>query len=151
MSNISTPNQPSKKPKLLDQVRNEIRLRHYSYRTEQTYVDWIKRYIFFHKIRHPKEMGSEEVKLFLTHLVQQRRVAAKTQNQALNALVFLYKHVLKMELRGLKDIPKAKGAFRIPPVMTKDEVKEVLSRLEGIPKLISTLLYGTRLTIKRSA
>lgn len=94
----------SNEPRLLDQVRNAIRLKHYSMRTEQTYIGWIKRYIYFHNKRHPKDMGETEIKAFLTNLAVHRKVAASTQNQAFNALLFLYREVLKQEIVGHKDV-----------------------------------------------
>jgi len=102
------------KPKLLDQVREKIRLRHYSIRTEQSYLDWIKRYILFHNKKHPKDMGAPQVEAFLTHLAVKRNVAASTQNQALNAILFLYKEVLELELPRLKNIKRGKRSERLP-------------------------------------
>ena len=119
------------KPRLLDQVRDVIRVKHYSIRTEQAYVQWIKRYIFFHGKRHPSEMGEAEVSAFLTHLAVKRNVASSTQNQALNALVFLYREVLKKDLDGLEDVTRAKKPARLPLVFTRDEVRRVLAHLEG--------------------
>ena len=104
--------------KLLDQVRDAIRLKHYSYRTEQAYVGWIKRYIYFHNVRHPSEMGAPEVEAYLTHLAVKENVAASTQNQALSALLFLYREVLYQDL-GLVDALRAKRPKRLPTVLTK--------------------------------
>ena len=134
-------------PKLLDQVRGKIRLKHYSLRTEQTYVDWIKRFILFHGKRHPKEMGAAEVEAFLTHLAVAGKVAASTQNQAKSALLFLYKEVLGIELPWLDNVERAKAPKRLPVVLTRDEVQAVLSRLEGTHWLIVSLLYGSGLRI----
>ena len=138
---------PVPSPKLLDQVRGKIRLKHYSIRTEQAYTDWIKRFILFHRKRHPKNMGAQDVEAFLTHLAVQGRVAASTQNQAKSALLFLYKEVLGIELPWLDNVERAKTPKRLPVVLTRDEVQAVLTRLKGTHWLISSLLYGTGLRI----
>ncbi|MDZ7656983.1 MAG: integron integrase [Sulfurimicrobium sp.] len=138
---------PLPTPKLLDQVRGKIRLKHYSLRTEQTYVDWIKRYILFHGKHHPKDMGAGEVEAFLTHLAVAGKVAASTQNQAKSALLFLYKEVLGIDLPWLDNVERAKAPKRLPVVLTRDEVQVVLSRLEGTHWLIASLLYGSGLRI----
>ena len=109
--------------KLLEEVRDLIRTLHYSYRTEEAYLNWIRQYILFHGKRHPTEMGAAEVSAFLTHLAVKRQVAASTQNQALAALLFLYKNVLKEELPWLKNVERAKRPARIPLVLTRAEVK----------------------------
>jgi integron integrase len=132
---------------LLDQVRNRIRVKHYSIRTEQAYCDWIRRFIIFHGKRHPSGLGVEDVEAFLTSLAVQSRVAASTQNQARSALLFLYKEVLGRELPWLDGIQKAKAPVRLPVVLTRDEVGRVLARLEGVHRLIGALLYGTGLRI----
>lgn len=135
-----------KKPKLLDQVREKVRLRNYSYRTEQSYVAWVKRYILFHDKKHPSEMGKQEVEAFLTHLAVKRDVAASTQNQALSALLFLYNEVLEQPL-GYVDVMWAKKPKRLPVVLTRTEVKAVLAQMSGTPLLISQLLYGAGLRV----
>jgi len=132
---------------LLDRVRDRIRIKHYSIRTEQAYCDWIRRFIIFHGKRHPSELGAEEVEAFLTSLAVQWRVAAPTQNQAKSALLFLYKEVLGAELPWLDGIQKAKAPVRLPVVLTRNEVASVLARLEGVHRLIGALLYGTGLRI----
>ncbi|SMF95696.1 integron integrase [Methylomagnum ishizawai] len=148
-STISTPRPPNitplpaAKPKLLDQVRNAIRLRHYSLRTERAYVDWTRRYILFHNKRHPKDMGADEIVAFLTHLAVERTVASSTQNQALAALVFLYKEVLGIDLPWLDGIERAKRPQRLPTVLTVRETGAVLEKLEGTLGLMARLLYGT--------
>jgi integron integrase len=124
-------------------MKDIIRLKHYSIRTEQSYVDWAKRYIFFHGKKHPKDMGGAEVGAFLTHLAIQRKVSASTQNQALNALVFLYKQVLNMELGPIGDAVRAKPLDRRPLVMSRQEVERVISHVEGPSRLPAELLYGT--------
>src|SRR5215831_9937277 len=111
------------KPKLLVQVREAMRTRHYSKRTEQTYVHWIKRFIFFHKKRHPVEMAEAEVNQFLTHLAVKEKVSASTQNQALSALLFLYRHVVKRPLGDLGEIIRARRSKRLPVVLTREEVR----------------------------
>ena len=135
------------KPRLLDRVREAIRIRHYSRRTEKAYVHWIKRYIFFHGTRHPAEMGAPEVTAFLTSLAVHGKVAASTQNQALSALLFLYREVLGVELPWLDDIVRAKRPLHLPVVLTRDEVRAVLQRLDGAPRLMALLLYGAGLRL----
>ena len=135
------------KPRLLDRVREAIRTRHYSRRTEKAYVHWIKRYIFFHGKRHPAEMGAPEVTAFLTSLAVHDKVAASTQNQALSALLFLYREVLGVELPWLDDVVRAKRPQYLPVVLTRDEVRAVLQRLDGVPRLMALLLYGAGLRL----
>lgn len=130
-------------PKLITRLRSEIRVRHYSIRTEQAYVDWVRRYIFFHGKRHPKEMGSGEVRDFLSHLAVDRKVAAATQNQAKSALLFLYREVLKIELPWLDEVIAAKTGKRLPVVLTQVEVRDLLNAMSGTMGLIASLLYGT--------
>ena len=137
----------SPKPKLLDRVRHAVRARHYSRRTEKAYVHWIKRYIFFHSKRHPAEMGAVEVTAFLTALAVRDRVAASTQNQALNALLFLYREILGVELPWLDDLVRAKRPQHLPTVLTRAEIRTVLERLEGVPRLMALLLYGAGLRL----
>ena len=147
------PIEPAPK-KLLDQactelcrsVRDAIRLKHYSIRTEQAYVNWIKRYIYFHNVRHPAEMGAPEVQAFLTHLAVEGNVAASTQNQALSALLFLYYVVLGQDL-GPIDAMRAKKPKRLPSVLTKEEVHHVLGHLSGLHLLMAKLLYGSGLRL----
>lgn len=131
------------KPTLLEQVREALRSRHYSKRTEQTYVQWSKRFIFFHKLRHPAEMAEAEVNQFLTHLAVKEKVSASTQNQALSALLFLYRYVLERELGQLGNVIRARRPARLPVVMTRAEVKAVLNHLQGEQRLIAVLMYGT--------
>ena len=124
-----------------------IRVRHYSIRTEQAYCDWIKRYVLFHRKRHPAEMGAREVEAFLSHLAVGRNVAAATQNQAKAALLFLYRNVLGIELEWLGEVRSAKMPSRLPVVLTRDEVAQVLARLRGVHSLVGRLLYGTGMRI----
>ena len=134
-------------PRLLDQVRDRIRLKHYSIRTEDTYVEWTRRFILFHGKRHPREMGPGEVESFLTHLAVQGRVSASTQNQAKSALLFLYKEVLGEELPWLDNIETAKRPARLPVVLTVEEVTAILAGVDGAGGLILKLLYGTGMRI----
>jgi integron integrase len=131
---------------LLDQVRDVLRVKHYSYRTEQTYVHWIRRFILFHNKRHPSEMSTAEVSQFLTHLAVNEQVAAATQNQALCAIVFLYRYVLQQELVGI-DAIRAKPSRYLPTVLTPDEVQAVIGQLYGVHKLLVQLLYGSGLRL----
>ena len=141
MQTLITPTSPP--PKLLDQVRDRIRVKHYSLRTETQYVQWVKRFILFHGKRHPSEMSAPEVEAFLTHLAVAEQVSASTQNQALSAILFLYKEVLIIELPWLNDVVRAKQPQRLPVVLTRSEVREVLLRMTGIYGLMANILYGT--------
>jgi integron integrase len=124
-----------------------MRAHHYSPRTEDAYVGWIKRYIFFHEKRHPMEMGAEEVTRFLSSLALDGRVAASTQNQALSALLFLYREILQQDLPWLEGVVRAKRPIRLPVVLTREEVQAVLAHLRGTPRLMGTLLYGAGLRL----
>ncbi len=135
------------KPKLLDQVRTKIRYKQYSIRTEQAYLYWIKRYIFFHGKRHPQEMGAAEIEVFLSHLATERNVAASTQNQALNALLFLYKEVLQIQMPWIDNIKPAKQPSRLPVVFTVHEVQRTLTLLDGEKRVMAGLLYGSGLRL----
>jgi integron integrase len=135
------------KPKLLDQVREAIRMRHYSIRTEEAYVGWIRRFILFHGKRHPLEMGEDEITQFLSALAVQGEVSASTQNQALCALVFLYRHVLGQNLGWLDDVVRAKRPQRLPVVLTRPEVRALLGALDGVHWIMVSLLYGSGLRL----
>ncbi len=137
---------PAKK-KLLDQVRDMIRLKHYSRHTEDTYVDWIKRYILFHHKRHPKDMGAPEIEQFLTYLAVDLNVAASTQNQAYSAILFLYRYVLQIDLPETINAIRAKKPQRLPTVLTRDEVHRLFDELTGTHRLIAQLLYGSGLRL----
>lgn len=137
----------SYKPRLLDRVRAATRIRHYSYRTEQQYVAWIRRFIIFHGKKHPADMGGPEVASFLSHLAQVRKVAAATQAQALAALLFLYKRVLNVDLPWLDTVVRAHRPKRIPVVLSRDETRRVLAELDGQYHLIVSLLYGSGLRL----
>jgi integron integrase len=136
-----------KPKKLLDRVRDTMRLKRYSLRTERTYCDWIKRYIRYHGTRHPREMAEEEMTDFLTYLAREGNVAASTQNQALSALLFLYKEVLKQEIGWLENVERAKKPARLPVVLTRDEVHKLFAHLHGMPRLMAGLLYGSGLRL----
>lgn len=133
--------------KLLDQLRALIRTKHLSIRTEKTYVQWAKRFIFYHNKIHPAKMGSSQINQYLTFLAVKKNVAASTQNQALNAIVFMYKHLLKKDVNQIGDYVRAKRSQKIPVVLLKDEVNLLFDHLAGVYKLIAGLLYGSGLRI----
>jgi integron integrase len=134
-------------PRLLEEVKERLRVKHYSIRTEEQYVQWIRRFIVFHGKRHPREMGAPEVEQFLTHLAVAGRVSASTQNQAKSALLFLYSQVLGIELDWLGEVTRAKAAHRLPVVLTEAEVRAVLAQMSGTYWLIASLLYGAGLRL----
>ncbi len=142
----TSPAEPPK-PRLLDRVREALRTRHYSRRTEKAYVAWIRRYILFHRKRHPLDMGAPEITRFLSALAVDGNVAASTQNQALSALVFLYREVLDLDVPWLDDLVRAKRPIRLPIVLTREEVGAVLQPPEGVPRLMAYLLYGAGLRV----
>ncbi len=137
-------------PKLLDQVRGRIRAKHYSPKTEKAYAHWIRRFILFHGKRHPREMAEPEIEAFLTALAV-RGCSASTQNQALAALLFLYQEVLEIPLHRLERVVRAKRPLRLPVVLTRDEVRAVLARLDGVPRLMALVLYGSGLRLLECA
>src|ERR1043166_6907935 len=134
-------------PKLLDRLRQAIRTRHYSPRTEEAYGMWAKRFILFHNKRHPSSMGAEEVNAFLSALALHDRVSASTQNQALGALLFLYRHVLQDPPPWLQDVVRAQRPVHLPVVLTPDEVRMVIDRMNGVARLVAQLLYGSGLRL----
>lgn len=134
-------------PRLLDRVRAELRLRHYSPRTEDAYVHWVRRYVLFHGKRHPAALGAPEIAAFLSHLASEARVAAATQNQALNTLVFLYRHVLGQAVGELEGLVRAQRPRNLPVVLSRSEARSLLARLEGEPRLVASLLYGAGLRL----
>ena len=142
----SSPAEPAK-PRLLDRVRAAVRIRHYSRRTEEAYVAWIIRYIRFHGKRHPAEMGAPELTRLLSALAVDGKVAASTQNQALSALLFLYREVLQLEVPWLDGVVRAKRPLRLPVVLSREEVRAVLQPLQGPPRLMACLLYGAGLRL----
>ena len=133
--------------KLLDQMRDVMRVKHYSYRTEQTYCDWVERFIRFNGLRHPRELGEIELSAFLTHLAREGNVAASTQSQALSALLFLYKQVLKMEIGWLEGVERPAKPVRVPVVLTPEEVRRIFAHLQGGTRLMAGLLYGSGLRL----
>ncbi len=135
------------KPRLLDQVRGAIRTLHYSRRTEKAYIGWIRRYIFFHKKRHPAEMGEKEISAYLTYLATTRKVSASTQTQALSAILFLYRRVLEKDLAQMKDIVRAKSSVRLPVVLSREEARILVGELAGVDRLLAMILYGTGLRL----
>lgn len=145
-NNIDASTQPNS-PKLLDQLRGKLRLKHYSIRTEQAYVDWVRRFILHFDKQHPLTLGAAEVEQFLTHLAVVGKVASSTQNQAKSALLFLYKEVLGVELPWLDEVEQAKTPKRLPVVLTQHEVERILAHLAGTQHLIVSLLYGTGMRI----
>jgi len=144
-------NRTARPPRLLDRVREANRLRHGSRSTEKFYIAWIRRYILFHGKRHPAEMGAPEVAQFLSALAVEGKVATSTQNQALSALLFLYRYVLHQDLPWLDDVVRARRPKRLPVVLTREEVKAIISRLDGTPRLMATLLYGSGLRVLECA
>jgi len=136
------------RPRLLEVVRAKVRARHYSLRTEKAYIFWIRRYVKFHGMRHPRDMGADEVESFLTHLAVDAKVSASTQNQALAAILFLYRDVLELKLPWLQSVVRAKPSAHIPVVLTRAEVKRVLALMSGTPWLFASLLYGTGMRVQ---
>lgn len=144
---MSTAQTPPKK-KLLEQVSDAIRVKHYSHRTEQTYVEWIRRYILFHNKRHPEEMGVEEIQAFISHLATERNLAASSQNQALSAILFLYRHVLNKEIEFPSDVIRAEKSKTLPVVLTHSEALAVIHNIKGTtPQLMAQILYGSGLRL----
>jgi len=142
--------QPTSSPqgkKLLEQVSDAIRIKHYSSRTEKTYMDWIKRYILFHNKRHPKDMGAEEIQAFIAHLATQKQLAASTQNQALSAVIFLYRYVLKIDITLPSDIIRAQKSETLPVVLTHPEAMSVINKMTGVSQLMTKILYGSGLRL----
>jgi len=138
----------SQKPKkLLDQVREALRTKHYSHRTEQTYVDWIKRYIIFHKKQHPNNLGVEEIREFIAHLATERKVAASTQNQALSSILFLYRTVLQKEIDLLPELTNPSRPKRVPIVLTHAEAVSIINAMHGVPRIMVKILYGSGLRL----
>lgn len=155
MSQITHPQPPSytaqPAPRFLDVVRERIRAKHYSLRTEKSYVQWVKRYILFHNKRHPKDMGAPEVEAFLSHLANERDVAISTHHQALSALLFLYKDVLGVDLPWLSNLTRPRRARRLPTVLTQAEVARLFDHLSGTHRLMARLLYGTGMRLMECA
>ena len=131
----------------MDQVSDALRTKHYSYRTEQTYKDWIKRYILFHGKRHPKDMGEAEIRAFIAHLAAERKVAVSTSNQALSAILFLYRTVLQMDVQLPPDLSKASRPKRLPTVLTHAEAMQIIGKMRGTPRLMAKIMYGSGLRV----
>ena len=145
MQNVTNPSPQGKK--LLEQVSDAIRIKHYSTRTEKTYIEWIKRYIIFHNKRHPKEMGAEEIQAFLAHLATEKAVSASTQNQALSAILFLYRYVLKQDIELPSTHARAQKSENLPVVLTHQEAMSVIRKMTGTPQLMAKVLYGSGLRL----
>ena len=144
------PKAPGREPRLLDRVREAVRLRHLSRRTERAYIGWIRRYVRFHGLRHPREMGADEIRAFLGGLATEQRVAASTQNQAMSALLFLYKVVLDADPGWIEGLVRARTPGRVPVVLTAAEVRAVLAKLADVPRLVAHLQYGAGLRLLES-
>ena len=147
VSGVNNQHAAAKAPKLLDRMREALRARHYSRRTEETYCYWVKRFIFFHHVRHPAEMAEAEINAFLTHLAVKENVSASTQNQALSALLFLYRYVVGREVGDLGEVIRARKPKRLPVVMTREEVKAVLANMTGDKWLMASMMYGAGLRL----
>jgi len=145
-----SPQKQDGKPKLLDLVRTELRVNHYSTKTEEAYVGWIKRFILYHNKRHPNEMGKEEIQKFINHLAINDNVSSSTQNQALQAILFLYKRVLKKDVGWLDEIKRATRVKHLPVVFSKKETAKIIDNLTGIPKLVVSILYGSGLRLSEA-
>src|SRR5687768_1559323 len=139
--------EPERKFGFIERVRARLRASRYSRRTEVAYIDWIRRYVLFHGRRHPSGMGEAEVAAFLTDLAAVQKVSASTQNQALHALLFMYRHVLKQPMVVAGDVVKARGRRRLPVVLSTREVRSVLEQMRGVPRLCATLMYGSGLRV----
>jgi len=137
----------AKPRKLLDQVREALRTKHYAYRTEQTYIDWIKRYIIFHKKQHPKDLGADEIRDFIAYLAAERKVATSTQNQALSAILFLYRTVMQKEIILPPELINPSRPKRLPTVLTHAESMSVINLMRGVPRLMTKILYGSGLRL----
>lgn len=144
---IADPPDRSAPPKLLQRVREAVRARHYSPRTEQAYVAWIRRFVVFHGMTHPAELCAADVRDFLTHLAVDRCVSASTQSQALSGILFLYRYVLRMDIEWISDVERSKRPKKLPVVLSRDEVRAVLRRMRGRPLLMASLLYGAGLRL----
>ncbi len=144
---LSAAQKTNSEPKLLDKVKIDLRTKHYSKKTEEAYLKWIKEFIYFNNKKHPLELKKENIEKYLSVLAVKKNVSASTQNQALSAILYLYKNVFKKEVGWLNDVIKAKRSVRIPVVFTREEVRKVFSYLEGTPKIICSLLYGSGLRL----
>lgn len=141
---------PAQPPKLLDRLRQTLRTRHYSRRTEEAYAHWVRQFIVFHHKRHPQSLGAAEISAYLTWLAVKREVSASTQNQALSGILFLYREVLRVDPGPLEHVERARMPVRVPVVLSRDEVRAVLAHLSGVPRLVVSLLYGSGLRLLES-
>jgi integron integrase len=140
--------EPGQGKKLLDIYKDALRVRHYSYRTEETYISWVRQFILYHKKRHPREMGETEINAFITYLVNERNVAASTQNQAISSILFLYRHVLDIQLDETALIPiRPTKPKRVPTVLSKDEAGKLIAKMDGVYKLMAQIMYGSGLRL----
>jgi len=149
-NNFKNTDEAINKPKLLDRVKNEMRVKHYSVRTEECYTGWIKRFILFHGKHHPKDMGAEEIRTFISSLAVDHHVSASTQNQALQAILYLYKNILKKEVGWINEIKRSTRIKHLPVVFSKREIIKIFDHLTGLPKLIVSLLYGGGLRLNEA-
>lgn len=147
LTHLGKREEPDRPLRLLERLRNRLRTRRYSPRTERAYCDWVRRFVLYHERRHPRSMGEAEIAAFLTHLATERRVSASTQNQALQAILFLYNHVLGQPVGTVHGVERAKRLRRLPIVLSAPEVRSVLSRLSGVPRLSGVLMYGSGLRV----
>jgi len=147
---VEIKNQTKSKPKLLVQVREYMRTLHYSKRTQESYINWIKRFIIFHNKTHPEKLGKDEIRLFLNYLAVERNVSASTQNQALQGILFLYKQILHKDVGWIDDIKRPSTPKHIPVVFTKTEAHSIIEQMEGIPKIVTSLLYGSGLRLSEA-
>lgn len=146
-SHLTANVEPARRYRLLEQVRRGLRIRHYSRRTEIAYCGWIRRFVLFHGRRHPSTMGEEHIAAFLSQLANTGGVSAATQNQALHALLFLYRQILKRDIGLVPGVTPAKRARRLPVVLSMNEVRSILSRMKGVPRLCASLMYGSGLRV----
>src|SRR6267378_3743733 len=147
LSHLTGASNPARRFRLLEQVRRGLRLRHYSRHTETAYCAWVRRFVVFHRRRHPSLMGEPEISAFLNHLVTDGRVSASTQNQALHALLFLYRHILGRDMGLIWGLTPAKRGRRLPVVLSVGEVRSILSHMRGVARLCASLMYGSGLRL----
>lgn len=147
LNHLQRISEPGRKLRLLERMRARMRVLRYSPRTEETYCDWVRRYVLYHDRTHPRDMGQREVAAFLSYLARDLKVSASTQNQALNALLFLYNHVLRESITISGDIVRAKRGRRLPVVLSISEVRTILGKMTGVTRLCATLLYGSGLRL----
>jgi integron integrase len=147
LSHLTGPPEPERRFRLMERLRNRLRTRHYSPKTEKAYCYWVRRFVLFHDRRHPETMGEREIALFLTHLATAGKVSASTQNQALQAILFLYRHVLSRRVGFVDGIEAARRPRRLPDVLSQGEIRSVLASMRGVPRLCATLMYGSGLRL----